>query len=244
MNKRTIALSASALLATAGLAAAPAHAGTAPATPTCFGRTVTIMGTPGDDTLIGQGGVSDVIYGGGGDDYISGGDFYFGDAFPGNAPDYLCGGQGNDNVNGSPGDDHLNGGDGNDRVRGWSGSDVESGNDGNDIVGSGSFADLDVRPDVMRGGNGVDQIIGDWGNDRLEGGPGPDSIFDQECDSTTIHGNGGDDYIQSYQSSFAGEPCTDFGDLQGDLITGNAGDDTVDGSPADTIKTAEHVTRQ
>src|SRR5829696_10417281 len=78
--------------------------------PTCFGHPATIVGTPGDDVLIGQSGVSDVIVGLGGNDYISGGDFYGEDNVPGRAPDYLCGGPGQDRVRGSTGDDHLNGG--------------------------------------------------------------------------------------------------------------------------------------
>ena len=41
----------------------------------------------GPDTLIGQSGVADVIYGGGGNDYILGGDCYEDDAVPGVASD-------------------------------------------------------------------------------------------------------------------------------------------------------------
>src|SRR4051794_26881352 len=94
-------------------------------TPLCFGHPATIVGTDGDDTLTGQGGVSDVIVGLGGNDHVSGGDFYGDDEIPGDAPDFLCGGRGDDVVHGSPGDDHLNGGGGNDRVKGWNGDDVE-----------------------------------------------------------------------------------------------------------------------
>ncbi len=41
------------------------------ATPLCFGKPPTIVGTAGPDRLVGQSGVADVIWGGGGDDYIS-----------------------------------------------------------------------------------------------------------------------------------------------------------------------------
>jgi hypothetical protein len=34
----------------------------APSGPLCFGQPATIVGTPGDDTLVGQSGVSDVIW--------------------------------------------------------------------------------------------------------------------------------------------------------------------------------------
>src|SRR5215208_870550 len=55
--------------------------------PTCFGHPATIVGTPGDDGLLGQSGVSDVIVGLGGNDVISGGAFHGEDDIPGAAPD-------------------------------------------------------------------------------------------------------------------------------------------------------------
>ena len=104
------------------------------AVPTCFGQPATIVGTDGPDTLEGQSGVADVIYGGGGDDRIGGGAFYEDDDVPGTAADLLCGGPGNDKVGGGPGNDKINGGDGDDVVNGERGADIVQGNAGNDYV--------------------------------------------------------------------------------------------------------------
>jgi hypothetical protein len=60
----------------------------------CFGRPATIVGTPGNDRLVGHSGAADVIWGGGGNDFIVGGDFFGDDGVPGSAPDLLCGDHG------------------------------------------------------------------------------------------------------------------------------------------------------
>src|SRR5215210_5515741 len=105
--RRWIAIvGAIAVVALPAVGSGPASSSSAPA---CFGHPATIVGTVGDDRLVGQSGVSDVIVGLGGNDHISGGDFYGEDEIPGDAPDFLCGGRGADYVSGSPGDDNLNG---------------------------------------------------------------------------------------------------------------------------------------
>src|SRR5690242_2714094 len=63
----------------------------------CDGKKVTIMGTAGNDHIVGKK-ASDVIYGGGGNDVITGGP---------NGNDTICGGPGNDNINGGRGFDNL-----------------------------------------------------------------------------------------------------------------------------------------
>ena len=73
----------------------------------CGGRTATIVGTPGNDLLIGKR-ASDVIYGGGGDDLILGGP---------NGNDRICGGPGDDRLIGGRGYDVLFGEGGDDRIR-------------------------------------------------------------------------------------------------------------------------------
>lgn len=73
------------------------------ASPTCLGRTATVVGTRGADTLVGTGG-ADVIAGLGGGDVIRG---LGGD-------DVMCGGSGNDQLRGGLGDDRLRGGPGTD----------------------------------------------------------------------------------------------------------------------------------
>ena len=69
--------------------------------PKCFGRTATIIGTEGDDTLSGTT-ESDVIVGLGGKDTITGEgriDFICG----GGGDDIISGGRGNDNISGDAG---------------------------------------------------------------------------------------------------------------------------------------------
>jgi Ca2+-binding RTX toxin-like protein len=213
------------------------------ATPLCFGKPATIVGTSDDDTLIGQGGVSDVIYGGVGKDYISGGDFYGDDAIPGDAPDLLCGGPGNDRVTGSPGTDKLNGGDGADYVDGGNGADLEQGNAGNDTVGKGSFADADFANDVMHGNGGNDVLNGGWGKDKMYGDAGADRLYDEECDGPTLlSGGDGDDYMESWSSSYDGwhgNVCHTLADQ----VVGATGTDTAQVDRLDSVSTVEHVTR-
>jgi Ca2+-binding RTX toxin-like protein len=210
----------------------------AAATPTCFGQPVTMMGTEGPDELIGRSDVRDVIYGAGGDDYVSGGDFYGAGA----APDLLCGGPGNDHLEGSPGNDKLNGGDGNDEVDGGNGADVEQGNAGDDTVGQGSFADADAADDISRGGIGNDTLYGGWGRDKLYGEAGNDTIYDSECDGPTVlDGGPGNDYLESWSSSFDGwhgNVCSSVADS----VAGGTGTDTAQVDQLDSVSAVERLT--
>lgn len=227
-----------ALLAAAGLVAAPTFVLTAQAAPTCFGKPVTIMGTSGDDRLEGLPDVSDVIHGGGGDDVVYGGDFYGN----GDAPDLLCGGRGDDRVIGSPGDDMLRGGPGDDVVNGENGADLELGDSGRDRVGQGSFADADSADDVMRGGPGPDRLIGGWGSDEMYGGSGSDELHDIECDGPTLLvGGPGRDHLESWTSSFEGgtEPCG----VVSDVVRGGAGRDSAVVDSPDTVTGVESLDR-
>lgn len=91
-----------------------------------------IVGTKGDDTLVGTE-KQDHIFGRAGNDTISGlagGDFLFGQR--GN--DRVTGGDGNDWVWGRPGDDVVDGGAGDDRIRVGYGVDTAQGGPGNDAV--------------------------------------------------------------------------------------------------------------
>ncbi|MCZ2861208.1 ExeM/NucH family extracellular endonuclease [Blastococcus sp. VKM Ac-2987] len=92
----------------------------------CQGLEPTIVGTEGDDVLVGGNGV-DVIMGLGGDDVITGG----------NGADVICGGNGDDVVNGNNGDDVLLGGAGDDRLYGDNGSDTLIGGPGTDVLDQG-----------------------------------------------------------------------------------------------------------
>ncbi|HNA86400.1 MAG TPA: calcium-binding protein [Nitrospira sp.] len=123
-----------------------------------------LVGTAGDDYLVGYG-VPNVISGGGGNDTIYGGisdDVLEGDA--GN--DLLGGGGGNDTLRGGAGQDHLDGSIGNDTLDGGDGDDLLM-----DLAGD----------DTLNGGAGNDILIGDQGgglgNDVLDGGSGDDILI-------------------------------------------------------------------
>jgi len=231
------------LASVAGLLALPL-AGSA-AAKSCNGKRVTIMGTPGDDVLVGKG-ASDVIYGGGGDDHISGGR---------NGNDTICGGPGDDVIQGGRGYDSLVGEGGGDKLAGETGSDMLDGGAGDDrLSGSkgadnlhgGAGEDLLIGakgPDDLEGGAGDDTLdgeqgsdefegnagddilIGDKGNDKIEGGPGNDRIEGGPGDDSDLDGGGGTDVI----FGGAGTDNVDGGDGDGDVVRGDAGTDTLAG---------------
>ena len=116
---------------------------------TCGGKPATIVGTPGDDILIGTNG-PDVIAGLDGHDVIVG--------LAGN--DRLCGG---------PGHDYLIGGSGRDRLLGQGGNDMIGGGSGNDVILAGP------GNDKIQGGAGNDTIACGGGADIADGGTGTDT---------------------------------------------------------------------
>jgi Ca2+-binding RTX toxin-like protein len=159
MRARAALLAGVVVMSASGVLMAPAAATDV----LCFGEPVTIMGTDGDDRLLGSPDVRDVIFGGAGDDSISNS----GDYFIQSEADLMCGGPGNDTVNGGMGDDRLRGGTGDDEVVGWHGNDTMRGGPGADELGWGSYADASrIDVDLYYGGPGKDSISLDWGPDR------------------------------------------------------------------------------
>jgi Ca2+-binding RTX toxin-like protein len=75
----------------------------------------------------------------------------------------LDGGNGTDEVTGTPGNDRLNGGNGKDTLTGLAGNDTLSGDNGNDI---------------LNGGAGVDQLTGGLGGDTFVFTEGSESLLD------------------------------------------------------------------
>jgi Ca2+-binding RTX toxin-like protein len=73
----------------------------------------------------------------------------------------LDGGNGTDELTGTPGDDRLNGGNGRDTLTGLAGNDTLSGDNGNDI---------------LNGGAGGDQLTGGLGGDIFTGGSEADTL--------------------------------------------------------------------
>jgi Ca2+-binding RTX toxin-like protein len=141
-----------------------------PATvPTCNGKTATIYvkdgvivggagnGSTYTGTLIGTIG-NDVIVGTEGKDTV--------DAKAGN--DTICGLGGDDQLTADAGDDYVDGGSGKDTLKGSSGADTLIGGDNDDSL------DGDDGNDVLIGGNGNDFLDGDKNNDMLTGNAGAD----------------------------------------------------------------------
>jgi Ca2+-binding RTX toxin-like protein len=202
-----------------------AQAAEAAATPTCFGKEVTVMGTPGDDHIEPTGGVVDVIWTGGGNDTIAGeveGDYVT------DVGDYYCMGPGNDTVRSGAGGDHIRGGLGADAIHGWRGADVMNGGAGNDVIEDDSIDSNDAADDVFRGGPGDDRLGGGWGHENFFGGAGHDTIIDAECtEKSHLYGGRHSDHLESHQSSFDGEFCGESAEV-GDIVNGGGGSDTLD----------------
>src|SRR5262245_5982217 len=139
----------------------------APNPPTCEGKPVTILGTPGADFLVGTPG-PDVILGGDGNDVIRG--------LGGN--DVICGGQDDDDIYGEAGNDIAYGGPGNDRLSGMNGFDWVNGQDGNDHLRGGAFSDTLLGE---AGQDLLDAVVNDDGSvDHVEGGADRDRVLTQD----------------------------------------------------------------
>jgi Ca2+-binding RTX toxin-like protein len=210
---RILAVIGSSLVVVA-TAAAPGHAGMShPAdTPTCFGQPATIVGTEGNDSLLGGPGV-DVIVGLGGADRIKG--------RGGN--DLICGGAGNDFIYGGGGNDQIDAGDdggpihggpGKDVLLGGAGRDGLWGDQGNDTIDGGNDEDevlyaipstCSVTVDLAAGTSsstcdGSDAIINvedvdaGAGDDIIRGDDGPNRLIG-DTGANLIYGRGGDDYL-------------------------------------------------
>jgi len=134
--------------------------------PDLAGKASTIVGTDGDDHLVGT-----------------------------NSHDFIIGGEGSDRLEGRRGQDTLCGGPGNDLLMGGSGPDRLFGDLGNDEVRGGKHNDLlqgGPGGDALLGGSGDDQIWGDAGRDSLYGGPGADELRGGAARDVCFGGTEGD----------------------------------------------------
>ncbi len=231
--------------------AVPAHAA-----PTCWGRAVTMWGTPGDDVIHGTP-ADEVIHGRGGNDVI----YSHNTTAPPSDPDFICGGAGADTLHGSEIDDALVGGWGHDTLdaKGAVDGDLLVGGAGDDVLdgGPGSFRTVASyesapRPVVVgleggageATGHGNDTLTGIWqvvGSDfsdtiragvrRAISGRGGDDTITVNPSSVPewVAGGRGNDTITVDATGFEGQV---FGGLGDDLLRGSSGEDSfLEGGP-------------
>jgi Ca2+-binding RTX toxin-like protein len=223
---RGLAIALAALGAVFAMGAAPAEE----ENPRCQGRQPEIVGTDGDDKLLGTP-ERDVIWAGLGDDEVHGS-------------------LGNDLVCGGPGADLLHGGRGNDTVDGGAGDrDQVIGDLGDDMLmgGPGEFDEVagSLGIDTISGGTGsFDLVHGDYGYDRMDGGGGAGDIASFATDVAAGRGGGvwaslrehkarGDGHDRLFRfESLEGSAFKDtlIGDKSGNEIDGGAGNDTIRGA--------------
>ncbi|SFL79639.1 Hemolysin-type calcium-binding repeat-containing protein [Bradyrhizobium sp. NFR13] len=123
-----------------------------------FSSIETVIGSPLEDVLVGDG-AANTLFGGSGKDVLEGRD--------GN--DVLDGGEGNDALTGGAGNDRLHGGAGNDQLWGNAGDDILAGGAGTDVLAGGAGADRFVFTAVADSTPGVMDRITDFGTgDRID----------------------------------------------------------------------------
>lgn len=172
-----------------------------------------VVGSMGQDTIIGStaaetlsGGYGyDSLASGGGNDQIFGGVGNDTIVASGAYSTYLRGEDGDDTVFGGSGFDDINGNKGNDTAAGGAGADWVVGGQGNDLLYGGST----VAGDASDGSNDI--VYGNIGNDTCYGGAGNDTVRGGQNDDV-IYGEAGNDWLS--------------GDRGNDTMTGGAGADT------------------
>lgn len=148
MIRLLLALTAAAV-AVVGVLAAPS--GSARSRPTCYGKRATMVGTNHRDVISGTRG-RDVIVARGGNDVIRAKSIK-----ANHGEDIVCGGSGDDRINGNGEDNVLIGGRGNDTIKGSPGDDFIVGDNVN-LVGNESGK---TGRDYLNGTGGRDFLVGD-----------------------------------------------------------------------------------
>jgi Ca2+-binding RTX toxin-like protein len=146
--------------------------------------------------------------------------------------DVLVGNGGNDTLSGEGGNDNLDGGDGDDSIDAGTGNDIVFGDAGNDTITGGT------GDDQLSGGDGNDLIIGGAGADAIDGGAGNDTVsYAGSTAGVTVSlaagtGTGGDaqgDTLTGIENL--------YGSDQNDVLTGDAGANTLSGGAGNDILT-------
>jgi len=137
------------------------------------------------------------------------------------------------------GDDLISGGADANMIDAGSGNDVLYGYGGNDILAGGAGSDFiagGTGDDFADGGDGNDRIFGEAGDDELRGGAGDDYVVGNEGNDLIVGGLG-NDRLQGREGNdrIFGEDGADYirGDEGDDYLVGNAGNDLLVGGIGD-----------
>ena len=219
------------------------------------GGTDVLNGDGNDDTVFGDSDTGDTLDGGAGTDILT-----YADAtaavtvdLGGSGTDtatlfeHVIGGSAGDSLTGDFNGQRLDGGPGPDEIFGLDGIDTLNGDAGADKLYGGDAAD------ALNGGADADELRGGAAIDTLHGDGDDDTIFEDPTDNDVVAGDAGIDIL-----SYAGVPTQVIVDLAGggddtvttiehvvggdagDLLTGNADDQRIDGGPgADTLDGAD-----
>jgi large repetitive protein len=122
---------------------------------------------------------------------------------------------------GSTGDKGLNliGGNGNDLLVGSNGENVLQGGNGNDTLTGGTATDAlygGNGDDKVSGGDGIDYLYGDSGNDVLDGGAAHDILSGGKGNDILTGGSGADGFV--FEPQFGTDRITDFHMSEGDRL--------------------------
>jgi Ca2+-binding RTX toxin-like protein len=185
-----------------------------------------ILGGGGNDSLYGEGD-SDTIYGGDGNDYISGGTLL--SVSSDNSGNILIGQNGDDTLFGDEGSDYLYAGADNDSLLGQGGNDVLLGEAGSDTIYGGAGNDYfysGTGVNLMYGNAGDDVFISEGGSDLMEGGGDHNWYYRVAAGASQANGGAGiDEFIGG---SAASNDAFYGGDGQ-DYAYGGNGDDVLVG---------------
>ena len=122
----------------------------------------------------------------------------------------LCGGNGDDLLNGTAGNDSLCGDNGKDTLNGYGGNDTLAGGNGGDILNGGDGNDLLQGDESEESSNGKDILTGGVGNDTLYGGNGKDDLTGGTGNDILTGGNASDTFI--FAALDGTDTITDFND--------------------------------
>ncbi len=193
-----------------------------------MGTEATLVGTDGQDIIIGGAG-NRVFEAGGGDDIIT----------TGSENAVVFGGEGDDFIESNDGNDIVFGGGGIDTIFTGSGNDKVWGGDGDDLIDAGADDDIvfgGAGDDDIEGGAGNDRIWGNEGADRIDGGAGDDRIEGGAGVDTLLGGEGNDTFLFRSIADVNGDRIGDF--APGDHVDLHFldADDTSDGNNAFTLR--------